>query len=129
MIFEFVKIVRDVNLAPSRSVPAWEIPVMEVVFDGGNVQPQGEYERVDRPYPEASYEFNRLAKRYGSDPKTEVPYVMIAYGTAQIGVRALAAAIAEAKALEDKAIADGTAPTVKFAPIPEHIAQRDTLLA
>ena len=70
MLYQRVKVIRDVNTVYNRAVPEWEIPVLTFIFDEGNVTPQVSFEIVDRPYPEGGSEYDRLVRRYGSDTKS-----------------------------------------------------------
>ena len=129
MIYEKVKIVRDSNTAYNRAMPAWEIPVVNFIFDAGNVQPTGVLDRVDRPHPSAEVEYDRLQRRYGEDTKSGVPYVTSIYGPGERGIANLQDAIDAAELEEQKQVRAGTAPKVKLADIPELVAMRDPLLA
>src|ERR1700687_969295 len=104
MRYERVKVKRDLNTVHNHSVAPWEIPVLEVIFEEGNVEPLGEFVENDREYPEAQTEFNRLIKAYSSDPQSGVPYAAIAFGNGSTGVRVLRKMIDDAKA-EDSAAA------------------------
>jgi len=129
MLYQKVKIVRDIHTVYNRAIPAWEIPVLEIIFDQGNVQPTGVLEMVDREYPEPGVEFDRLMRRYGSDQKSGTAFVAIVYGSAGAGINALKFAIEEAKAEEDAMKAAGTAPKVHYAPVSRQVAESDSLMA
>lgn len=103
MRFERVMIKRDTNTVHNRAVPSWEIPVLEFLFEDGNVTPTGVFEQVAIEYPEANTEFHRLTQCYGADPQSGTPYVAAVYGNAGAGIRALRKAIEEAKT-EDEAV-------------------------
>lgn len=113
MRYERVKVKRDTNTVHNRAVPPWEIPVLEFLFEEGNVEPQGEFEEVAGEYPEANVEFNRLTQCFGSDPQSGTPYVAAVYGNAGTGIRALRKAIADAKTEDEEA-----GPVVKSTPAP-----------
>jgi hypothetical protein len=109
MRHEVVKVKRDNNTVHSLTVAPWEVPVLEYLFGEGNVEPQGQF--VDAPgrdYPDARDEMGRLQKAYGADVKTDVPHVVSVYGTARVGVKALAKAIDAARGEEDE---EGQAPS------------------
>jgi hypothetical protein len=129
MLYQNIKIVRDLHTVYNRLMPEWELPVVMFIFDDGNVQPQGTFERVDRLYPSAQIEYERLEKRYGQDSQSGVPYVTSIYGPGARGVAAIQKIIDEAEADEQEQIRAGTAPKVKLADIPEQVALRDPLLA
>jgi hypothetical protein len=87
------------------TVPAWELPILQIVHSGeGDVTVVGE-NLVDRLPPEANDEFTRLANRYGNtrteDGSIGVPYVVSVYGQFGIGNAALAKAIAAATVIEE----------------------------
>ena len=127
---QYVKVLikRDTNTTYNTSVPAWEVPVLEFIFEDGNIQLTAEVEDVPaRDYPDAAFEFDRLTRAYGADPQSGVAYVASVYGQASAGVRALAKAIAEAKADEADA---SEAPASKAPPkrAPRASARLDALL-
>ena len=111
MRFERVLIKRDTNTVHNRAVPPWEIPVLEFLFEDGNVTPTEVFEEVAIEYPEANQEFHRLTQCYGSDPQNGTPYVAAVYGNAGAGIRALRKAIADAK-VEDEEAATKPSPVV-----------------
>ena len=98
-----VTIKRDTQTSQTKGVPAWEVPVLEFIFEDGNVERLETSELVpDQTYPEAAAEFNRLERAYGVDSQSGVPHVASVYGQAGIGIRALRKAIDEAKAEDAK---------------------------
>ncbi len=128
MLYQKVKVIRDVNTVYSRAIPDWEIPVLTFIFDEGNVQPQGSFEIVDRPYPDAGSEYDRLTRRYGSDSKSGVPHVTAVFGVGLTGIKALKGLIDEAKAVEEGKRKDGALPKRVFAVIPKDLLEKDALL-
>jgi hypothetical protein len=101
MRYTRVKVKRDTNTVHNKTVPEWEIPLLEFIFEDGNVEVLEEYENVQaREYPTPAAEYQRLTQVYGSDPQSGVPYVASVYGQAQAGVRALAKAMESARAEE-----------------------------
>lgn len=126
-----VKITRDIQTVYNRAVPEWEIPVLEYIFDSGNVERLPTTQKIDREYPNPAEEFDRLSRAYGSDPKTDIPHVASVYGNAGAGVRALMKVIEEAKVFEVELDAEAAAPPVpKPAPrTPRRRAETDSLLA
>lgn len=112
MRYERVMIKRDTNTVHNRAVPQWEIPILEFIFEDGNVTPTGVFEEVAGEYPEANVEFNRLTQRYGADPQNGTPYVAAVYGNAGVGIRALRKAIADAQVDDSEA-----EPAVKPSPV------------
>jgi hypothetical protein len=108
MRYERVKVKRDTNTVHNHAVAPWEIPVLEFIFEDGNVERTDEFVTVDREYPEAAKEFDRLVRAYGTDPQSGVPYASSVFGNARAGVRSLEKAIATAQ--EDDAAAEKAAP-------------------
>lgn len=104
MRYERVKIKRDTQTTHNRAVPPWEIPLLEFIFEEGNVEPLGEYEEVtDRDYPDPAEEYDRLVARYKKDSETKMEVVRAVFGQGRLGIRALAKAIEEAKRADDDA--------------------------
>jgi len=94
-----VTVKRDNNTVHNMTVASWEIPILEFLFDEGNVVPQEVFVDLppDREYPDPREEFIRLQKAYGSDVKTNIPHAVTVYGAARTGVRALAKAMETAQ--------------------------------
>jgi hypothetical protein len=103
MRYERVKVKRDSHTVHNRAVPPWEIPMLEWVFDEGNIEHLGVFEEVSGEYPEAATELDRLVRVYGSDPKSGVPHANSVYGNARAGIRTLQKLIEDAKAEDDAA--------------------------
>jgi hypothetical protein len=112
MRYERVKVKRDTNTVHNRAVPPWEIPMLEWVFDDGNIERLGVFEEVAMEYPNAANELDRLVQVYGSDPKSGVPHANSVYGNARAGIRTLQKLIDDAK-LEDEAAAPIPPPSRK----------------
>jgi hypothetical protein len=108
MRYERVKVTRDTNTVHNVAVAPWEIPLIEFIFDEGNVVRLEQFEEVEREYPTAAKELDRLVRSYGADPKSGVPYANSVYGNARAGERTLAKMIDEAKASD---AAEEKAPT------------------
>lgn len=113
MRYERVKVKRDTNTVHNRSLPSWEIPMLEWVFDEGNIERLGTHEEVQREYPNAANELDRLVQVYGSDPKSGVPHANSVYGNARAGVRTLQKLIDDAKAEDETAAPTPAAPRRK----------------
>ena len=111
MRYERVKVKRDLNTVHNREVAPWEIPVLEFIFEDGNIEPQGAFVKSDRGYPDAANEFDRLVRAYGSDPKSGIPYVASVYGNGSVGVRALRKAIEASSEEDELAVEKVSAPT------------------
>jgi hypothetical protein len=112
MRYERVMVKRDTNTVHNRAVAPWEIPILEFLFDEGNIERTDEFEAVSGEYPDAAKELDRLVRCYGSDPKSGVPYANSVYGNARAGIRSLQKLIDDAK-VEDKAAATEKAPVAK----------------
>lgn len=96
-----LSIKRDTQTTFVVSVPEWEIPLYEFIFEQGNVERLEKIEKLDREYPSAEYEFDRLARAFGKDAQTGETYVSKVYGNAGVGMRALKALMLSEKAAED----------------------------
>jgi hypothetical protein len=106
MRYVTVKVTRDTNHSHAGDVAPWEIPILELIHDSGNVTELGDV-TVDRDPPEAHDEYVRLESRYGRDVEKGMSYVAQIYGQAGAGVRALQAAIEkESAAIARPATAD-----------------------
>lgn len=99
-----VKIRRDTQTSYNRLVPPWEVPILEFIFEEGNVEVLDNENSTSAVYPvSAAEEFGRLAKAYGEDTETGIAHVASVYGTAGRGVKALKEAIDEARKAETAA--------------------------
>lgn len=103
MRYERVKIKRDERTVYNRPVLPWEIAILEFTFGEGSVERLDVFVDNTNEYPDGKEEFMRLMGTYGSDPESGIPHVASVYGQAGAGVRALTAAIKEAKADARKA--------------------------
>lgn len=92
MRFITAKITRDTNNSHSGEFAPWEIPILQLIHDPGNVTETGE-RQVDVEAPTPNEEWDRLEKRYGTDVETRVSYLASVYGQGQLGLKALTAAI------------------------------------
>ncbi len=103
MRYERVEIKRDGNTVHNKEVAPWEIPILEFLFDEGNVRRLGVYVEAPGEYPDAAKEHARLHRVYGEDAKSGEPFVVSIYGNAGAGVRALRKEIEAAQADEKEA--------------------------
>jgi hypothetical protein len=123
MRHEIVKVTRDGNTVHNRAVPPWEIPVLEFLFDPGNVEPTDEFVKVEgtpahpAEYPDATAELARLTKAYGADPKSGIAHANSVFGNGRRGVTELRKLIDAAQAAE--------AAAGKAAPKPAKRARRE----
>jgi hypothetical protein len=104
MRYEKITIKRDTQTTHNKSVPPWEVPVIEFIFDGGNVTRLGGFDTVDREYPDPRAEYERLNTVYGSDPETKTPIVAEVFGQAGAGIRELKKLIDAAKAEDEEVV-------------------------
>lgn len=119
MRYERVKVKRDVNTVHNREVAPWEVPVLEFIFEDGNIEPLDEFVTVNRAYPTGESEMDRLIRVYGSDPQSGVAYANSVFGNARAGVKNLQKLIDEARA-NDEAAAKEPVPT----PVPSRRSRR-----
>src|SRR5271166_1926185 len=105
MRYERVKVKRDTNTVHNVLVRPWEIPVLEFIFEDGNIERLGEFTEVAGEYPSPSKELDRLIRAYGSDPKSGVAHANSVFGNARAGERSLAKLIDDAKADDEAAAA------------------------
>jgi hypothetical protein len=124
MRYERIKVKRDLNTVHSKEVAPWEVPVIEFIFEDGNVERTDVFLEVARDYPDPQREFERLTKCYGSDPQSGVPYAASVFGNASTGVRNLRKMIEEAKE-QDEAAVEEKAPV----PAPARKRSRQTQVA
>jgi hypothetical protein len=128
MRYERVKIQRDTNTVHNRAVAPWEIPVLEYIFEEGNVIRQDVFEEVAGEYPGAAKELDRLVRCYGADPKSGVPYANSVYGNAKAGERSLKKLIEDAQADDEEASA-APAPVPAATKKRGRAARADSLLS
>jgi hypothetical protein len=102
MRHERIKVKRDNNTVHNLTIAPWEIPVIEYLFDEGNVERLGQFVTLDREYPDPREEMQRLEKAYGADVQTNVPFAVSVYGAMRTGVRVLAKAIEAAREEEEE---------------------------
>lgn len=92
-----VKVKRDTQTTYVVTIPEWEIPILEYIFDEGNVERIGDGVVLEREYPSAEFEFDRLEKIYGKDSETKKTFASEVYGNAGVGIRNLKRAMLEAQ--------------------------------
>jgi len=103
MRYERVKVKRDTNTVHNHAVAPWEIPVLEFLFEAGNIEPLDEFVAIEGEYPDATAELDRLAKVYGADAKSGIPHAFSVFGSGRKGVRELQKLIDDAKANDESA--------------------------
>lgn len=107
MRYENVKVKRDTQTIHNSLVRPWEVPILEIIFEDGNVEALGTFEHTLESYPDPAAEYARLVQAYGADVKSGVPHVATAYGESARGIRELKRAIDESQADELKAKRNG----------------------
>jgi len=128
MRHERVMIKRSTETTHNRSVPPWEIPVLEYLFDPGNIEPLGQYIEVAGEYPTAEAELSRLVQAYGADPKSGIPHASSVFGNGRKGITELRKLIDAAKAEEIADSKKPVKPVVAKRARREHY-ERDSLLS
>lgn len=103
MRYERVKVKRDTNTVHNQPVAPWEIPVLEFLFEAGNIEPLDEFVHTAHDYPDATKELERLSEVYGKDPKSGIPYAFSVFGSGRKGVRELQKLIDDAQAADKSA--------------------------
>lgn len=96
--FKRVQMTRDILMQVVRTVPIWEVPVLDLVHAGQIAVLENDV-IVDRPLPDARGEFERLEAVYRNH-RTEggapgAPVVEAVYGGGPRGLKALGDAIQE----------------------------------
>ena len=129
MRYERVSVKRDTNTVHNNAIPQWEIPVLEFLFEAGNVTPLGEFVNVAKEYPEATSELERLAKVYGSDAKSGIPHAHSVFGTGRKGIRELQKLIDDARAEDEAAVAPAPVLKAKRGRKPAYERESDSLLS
>lgn len=99
--FKVLRIAATEHTKHRVEVAAWEVPVLEALHGGENIEEVDGF-TVDRDAPDAAEEFQRLAARYKKGDGMEVPYVASVYGNHTVGINALRAAITEATTEEQE---------------------------
>lgn len=100
MQFIRVKVRRSEYVTHNSLVRPWEVPILELLFEQGNVVKEG-VEYTDEPYPEPAVELARLRTAYGTNEDTGIPEAVTVYGDGPRGVKALAEVIEDVKRTEE----------------------------
>ena len=129
MRHERVKVTRDGNTVHNRAVPPWEIPILEFLFDPGNVEPLEEFVEVAGEYPDAAAEVSRLVKAYGSDPKSGIAHANSVFGNGRKGTTELRKLIEAAEADETAARKTPAKPAAAPKRARREHYERDSLLS
>lgn len=96
-----VQLKRTEHEERSLDLPAWEIPVLQVVHGTDKIT-VGAVTIVDREYPDAETEYDRLTRRYGEHKESGDSYLSKVYGTLaeNLGAAIDREIVAEGKAIE-----------------------------
>lgn len=83
-------VVRDAMTKIPRQGPLWELGVLKEIYGDGNLEDIEEFEAEmqDAMLP-PDEEMQRLAKVYGRDKDSKIPFAEIAFGRSNAGVRLL----------------------------------------
>jgi hypothetical protein len=129
MRHERVIIKRSAETVHNRSVRPWEVPVLEYLFDPGNVESTGEFVDVTGEYPGAEEELARMVEAYGTDPKSGIPHANSVFGNGRKGTAELRKLIEAAQAEEDADRKDPPKPAVTPKRARRQHYERDSLLS
>lgn len=109
MQFAKVLVERSEHLSIPLAVGEWEVPILQLIHGPEKVIVLGETEQVNRELPDVNAEFDRLTRRYGSDVKTEQPFVVMVYGQPPMGTKGLALAMSKSQPAVESIQDDPTA--------------------
>lgn len=131
MRYSRVSVTRNETSRVSLTVPAWEIPILGLIYGDENIVDSGDTVDNDSDYPSAEAEFDRLSRRYKDNSETGVSFVGAIYGQGPAGIRALKAEIDEVhfdERPEDRPKAIGkVTPVTKQTTPPASAANKGTL--
>lgn len=116
MRYARVSVNRNETSRVSLTIPAWEIPILGLIYGDENVVDSGEFVESPNEYPAADAEFDRLSRRYKDNTETSVAFVAAIYGQGPAGIRALQREIDAEKYAEFPDLKPKAVGTVK--PIP-----------
>ncbi len=100
-----VTILRDESASIPAHIGAWELPVLEALYGEEKLEVGEKVTFESRPWPEdVKGEFARLGQLYGvtGSGDNAQTWVERVYGTGSAGIKALGAAIAEARKSAEK---------------------------
>jgi len=117
-----ITIIRDKMTRVVKFPWAWETPLWEAKYPGGNVIVDGTTETERDSLPDADDEYHRLLVAIGTENETNIPHIYNEYGRGREGVKALQKAIKAAEVKPRKAKA-------KAKPKPKVASQPDDPLA
>lgn len=129
MRYARVTIKRDTNTVHNRAVPEWEVPILELIFEAGNVTRTGQHDKVEGEYPDAEGELARLKAFYGTDTESKTAFAEMVFGLGNNGVRNLRKVIEAAMAEEDEAEGEEEVPPPAPVAKGRRRAELDSLLS
>ncbi len=94
-------VVRDAMTKIPRQGPLWELELLKEIYGAGGLEDVEEFEYDGREPLPPDEEMGRLAKNYGRDKDTKIPYAEITFGRGSAGVRVLAKSM-KAAIVEDE---------------------------
>lgn len=83
-------VVRDAMTKIPRQGPLWELELLREIYGQGGLEDIEEFEFECRDPLPPEEEMGRLAKNYGRDKDSKIPYAEITFGRGAAGVRILA---------------------------------------
>lgn len=100
ILFKTVRMTRDILMQVERTIPAWEVPVLDLVHGGQIMVLEDKDVIVDRPLPNPQNEYERLEAVYRNH-RTEggapgAPVVAKVFGDGPRGLKELSKAIKDA---------------------------------
>lgn len=102
-------VVRDAMTKIPKQGPLWELELLKEIYGQGGLEDIEEFEFEGREPLPPDEEMGRLAKNYGSDKDSKIPYAEITFGRGSAGVRVLEKSM-RAAIVEDEPEAETEAP-------------------
>lgn len=94
-------VVRDAMTKIPKQGPLWELELLKEIYGQGGLEDIEEFEYDGREPLPPEEEMGRLAKNYGRDKDTKIPFAEITFGRGSAGVRVLAKSM-KAAIVEDE---------------------------
>lgn len=101
-------VVRDAMTKIPKQGPLWELELLKEIYPGG-LEDIEEFEYDGREPLPPDEEMGRLAKNYGRDKDSRIPYAEITFGRGSAGVRVLEKSM-RAAIVEDEPAVEQEAP-------------------
>lgn len=102
-------VVRDAMTKIPKQGPLWELELLKEIYGQGGLEDIEEFEFEGREPLPPGEEMDRLAKNYGRDKDSKIPYAEITFGRGSAGVRVLEKSM-RAAIVEDEPEAETGAP-------------------